>query len=42
LIGHIFREDNTCVDGLATLGADNLGFSWWDSMPSFPNNFFFR
>ncbi|KAL5174698.1 putative ribonuclease H protein [Glycine soja] len=32
---HIYREANACADSLASFGAHNLGFIWWDSPPSF-------
>ena len=34
-VSHISREGNGCVDGLANHTLQSVGFSWWDSIPSF-------
>lgn len=42
IVSHIFREGNTCADRLASHGLTIQGFSWWDSIPNFIREDFFR
>lgn len=42
LVSHIFREGNTCADKLAYFGLSVVGSVWWDSIPSFVTEEFFR
>ena len=35
LVGHIYREGNTCADRLISHGIDENGFCPWDFVPSF-------
>ncbi|KAL5163978.1 hypothetical protein HKD37_18G049391 [Glycine soja] len=35
LVGHIFREDNTCADILANEAHSYNEFYWWNSLPQF-------
>lgn len=42
LVSHIFREGNTCADKLADFGLSVVGSVWWDSIPSFVTEEFFR
>lgn len=34
-VSHIFREDNTCADKLASYSVSSHGFTWWDLVLGF-------
>lgn len=42
IVSHIFREGNTCADGLTSYGTSNHSFNWWDLVPSFIRDEFKR
>lgn len=42
LCSHVFREGNTCADLLANHGTKISGLSWWNSIPSFIFDEFFK
>lgn len=42
IVTHIFREGNICVDRLTAHGLHIQGFMWWDIIPSFVREDFFR
>jgi ribonuclease HI len=42
LFSHVFREGNCCADKLANHGHNIMGFHWWDSMPPFLQEDFYR
>ena len=35
IVGHIYREGNTCVDKLVSYRTDIQDFCWWDFVPTF-------
>lgn len=39
---HVYREGNSCADGLAIYGTLNHCFTWWDLVPSFIKDDFYR
>lgn len=39
---HIYREGNTCADKLACHGTIIQGYLWWDLIPNFIREDFFR
>lgn len=39
---HIFREGNCCAEKLANHGHEIANVFWWDSLPSFLREDFFR
>lgn len=41
-VSHIFREGNCCADRLANHGLSILGCKWWDTIPPFLSEPFFR
>ncbi|GAU46013.1 hypothetical protein TSUD_401350 [Trifolium subterraneum] len=42
LFSHVFREGNCCADKLANHGHNITGFHWWDFMPPFLQEDFYR
>ncbi|ESW24512.1 hypothetical protein PHAVU_004G137000 [Phaseolus vulgaris] len=41
-ISHIFREGKGCPHRLADYGTTCQDFHWWDNIPDFLNDVFFR
>lgn len=41
-VSHIFREDNSCADKLASYGVDSRCYSWWNLIPNFIRTDFFH
>ena len=35
IVGHIYREGNTCVDKLVSYRTNIQDFCWWDFVPTF-------
>lgn len=42
IYSHIFREWNSCVDKLTNYGTTVQVFYWWDLLPNFVRENFFR
>lgn len=42
VVSHIFREDNIFADKLANFGLSIIDVLWWDLVPSFIREDFFR
>lgn len=41
-VSHVFREGNHCADKLAAFGVSSRCFTWWDLIPQFSREDFFR
>lgn len=41
-VSHIYREVNACADKLASFGVVSRCFTWWDLVPNFIRDEFFR
>lgn len=41
-VSHIFKEGNACADKQAEFGISTVGSIWWDSIPNFVREEFFR
>jgi len=42
LSSHIYHEGNNCANKLANHGHDVTNFLWWDVLPAFISQYFFR
>lgn len=42
MVSHIFRKGNDCADKLASYGISLEGFHWWNIIPMFISDDFFR